>query len=427
MSGSAGGTRERQRAFEIKGADGSTIAIDSGEYYINTKARCRRKMLNSLSPEARRIDACLELGTMGFLQELAVEMESGKRRPMVPGDIARKTGLSKQHVRRGLEELENAGLAERRSDDGGPLRHGHVLIYSFAVPREQKKTESSQRAATLPPWFPESWESLKPLIKRLRLSLSTDEGLARGYFEEIAEAARGYQKAEKVAVELLKRVCAQPEKPPLNKEERNERTFERKSFSSSSSSSAEAARLDQTTTTETPPPEKAKRQTEEDPIDEAMVAAFGVALDAPAKRRLWQNCRAKRRHCTEEDIVSAIRAVGKKAKGSRVDSPPAYVWEAVPNELEAISRGESLARRRASAAGAANEPQKSTEPVDEAAELKNRIRLAEEWLQRNPPDALDVARTAHRRDVKARLAEYQEQLNGILRRRDREIAEGTTA
>lgn len=90
------------KPFELTGADAATIAISPGEYYFNTKARCRRIMLNSLSNEARRVYACLELATMGFQQEEAVTMEDGKKRPLAPADICRLTELAKQEVRSGF-------------------------------------------------------------------------------------------------------------------------------------------------------------------------------------------------------------------------------------------------------------------------------------------------------------------------------------
>ena len=160
--GDENGNAKKRKPFNIKGAYGETIAIGGGEYYFNTKARCRRMMQDSLSPEDRRVHACLELHTMGFRQELAVIKEGGKERPLTPSDIARQTGISNQNARRSLVNVENAGLAKRVSDDGGPLRQGHVFIYSWAVPREPKTKTSSQRATTFPDWFPESWEPLKP-------------------------------------------------------------------------------------------------------------------------------------------------------------------------------------------------------------------------------------------------------------------------
>jgi DNA-binding transcriptional regulator GbsR (MarR family) len=186
--------------FEITGADGQQIQIQAGEYYFNTKARCRRMMLNSLSSEARQVFACLELGTMGFKQEECVTMSNGEKRPLTNGDIKKSTELSKRYVRRALLELEEAGLAERRSDDGGPLRPGHTRIYCWAEPA--------------------SWEPLRPLIKRLRLSISISEEAARDLLSEGEEAARMLEKAHEEAARFLERVCAPPSP---NKEERTER------------------------------------------------------------------------------------------------------------------------------------------------------------------------------------------------------------
>ena len=212
------------KPFELKSADGKAIAIPPGDYYFNTKARGRRMMRNSLSGDARRVYACLELATMGFQQELAVTMERGKQRPLTPGDVADQTGLSKQNVRRALRDLEDAGLAKRRADDGGGLRHGHVQIYSWAVARDPKKPESS-RARLLPDWFPESWEPFKPVISRYKLSLIEDEVVARRYFEEGERIARDYKRAQEVVLAFLESVSARPR--PI-KEERTERKIERK-------------------------------------------------------------------------------------------------------------------------------------------------------------------------------------------------------
>ena len=75
---------------------------------------------------------------MAWKQELAVIMDGGKTRLLTPADIRKQTGLVKQNVSRGLAELDDAGLAERRSDDDKPLRNGHILIYSWASPRPRR-------------------------------------------------------------------------------------------------------------------------------------------------------------------------------------------------------------------------------------------------------------------------------------------------
>src|ERR1700752_2689749 len=147
--------------FRIQGADGQPIEVPASQFYFNTKARCRRMMLNSLSGEARQVYAALELGTMGFQQEKAVMSRNGVTRRMTPGDITTMTGLDKGSVRRALVELEGAGLAERRPVDASlPLQKGNVEIYSWAEPRPAQEVKRWARAPTIPDWVPESWDTL---------------------------------------------------------------------------------------------------------------------------------------------------------------------------------------------------------------------------------------------------------------------------
>jgi len=226
-----------KRPFLVRGADGNTIEIADSEYYINVKARARRMMLNSLSPESRRVYACLELATMGYQQELAVTMANGKKRPLTRSDIHQQTGLAEAHVRRALVELEEQGLAERRGVDGGPLYKGRVEIYCWAEPRTPKIKNGSQRAAPIPAWFPDSWKPLKTLITRLKLALPPDLGDARdSLFAEGEEVARGFEEAEKGAKEFINRVCARSKSMAHIRNERNERNSERKGSSSAVSS-----------------------------------------------------------------------------------------------------------------------------------------------------------------------------------------------
>jgi DNA-binding HxlR family transcriptional regulator len=201
--------------FKITAADGTISEVPDREYYFNTKARARRMMLNSLSSDARRVYACLELATMGWKQELAVIQERGEQglvtRPLTPTDIRLQTELRKQHVSRALAELEDAGLAKRESDDEHPLRNGHIQIYSWAVPKPARtKGEGNRARLPFPDWFPDSWEPIKSYISRNKYSLTDDEVTARGYFEEVAAAARAYQEAEMVLARELEPVCAWP-------------------------------------------------------------------------------------------------------------------------------------------------------------------------------------------------------------------------
>lgn len=214
------------KSFDIIAADGSTIAIPAGEYYVNVKARTKRLMRNSLSSDARRVYACLETATMFWRRELALANNGD---PLTPSDIAEQTGIVKQHVTAALRELEEQGLAERRSDDGGELRRGHILIYSWATPQPPREEESNpaglQSSSQFPAWVPESWNPLKPIFKRLRVRLNTELVTARdSILEEGAEIARRYEQAEKDLRALLERVSAQPD---LYKEERKKRKTEK--------------------------------------------------------------------------------------------------------------------------------------------------------------------------------------------------------
>lgn len=220
------GTSHKSGSFTITGAEGLAVQIPAGEYYFNTKARCRRLMQNSLSSDARRVYACLEAATMFWKRELAL---ANNGQPLTPTDIVEQTGLIKQHVTAALRELEEQGLAERRSDDGGELRRGHILIYSWAIPQPPQEEDSNcaqlQSSLQFPDWFPESWESLKPLIKRLRVRLDTELVTARSsIIEEGAEIARCYEEAEKRVRALLERVSAQDD---LYKEDRKYKTTDK--------------------------------------------------------------------------------------------------------------------------------------------------------------------------------------------------------
>jgi hypothetical protein len=217
MNGSS--EQKSGRSFQVQGADGQPVAVAAGEYYINTKARCRRMTLNSLSADARRVYACLELHTMGFQQELAITMDRGQSRSLTPADVADETGLSRQNVRAGLEELETAGLGERRSTDGKGLRKGKIELYCFAIPRKPGDKHCSPQKLQFPDWFPEDWAPLRSFIARKKLQLSLDEVLARSYIQEGIEVARAYKEAEIVAVRFLERVFARTQKSALNKEE----------------------------------------------------------------------------------------------------------------------------------------------------------------------------------------------------------------
>lgn len=232
--------------FLIKGAGDQPIPTPAGEFYGNTKPRARRMMQNPLSNQARRIYACLELATMGYQQELAVKTTRGRngrpeQQPLTPSDIANETGLSRQHVRRGLAELERAGLAERRPADGNTLRKGQVRLYSWAIPRKEVARKVAARGYNFPAWFPPVWEPLRPLISRFKLQISIEQNAVGGYISEGEAAAHGYQQAEKRALSFLNRICAPRQMTTHKREaERTERTTERSAPATATFSGAES-------------------------------------------------------------------------------------------------------------------------------------------------------------------------------------------
>jgi hypothetical protein len=232
--------------FKLKAADGTALEIADGDFYFNTKARGRRMMANSLSCDARRVHACLELATMGFQQEeCVVAIGKNQTRPLTPTDIKDQTGLSRQNVRRAFEELDDAGLAERRAADGGALRKGQVLIYSWAVPRPPKKEDCSRARLQFPDWFPESWEPLKPLISRFKYSLIDDEVAARDYKEELDAAARAYKEAEIVAIRALERVCAARKRADASLYRKNGKIYKERPSSSAVEPKVQAAKAEE--------------------------------------------------------------------------------------------------------------------------------------------------------------------------------------
>ena len=297
-------------SFKLKAADGTNIAIPDGEYYFNTKARSRRMMANSLSSDARRVYACLELATMGFQQELAVTMERGEQRPLTPTDIQRQTGLLKQCVTRGLVELEDAGLALRKAPDGGALRKGQVLIYSWAVPREPKEENSKRARLLFPDWFPESWEPLKPFISRYKYSITADEVSARAYLEEGAEVARAYQDAEMVTARFLERICARTKSPHASLYGKNGKNIER---------TTAAAVVE-----EPPPPASLP------PAPIESYVAEELSIDEDAAERLVAGCKEVEPSVTGPEIVELARSKLVALRGQKILNPVGLLIKHVP-------------------------------------------------------------------------------------------------
>lgn len=197
------------------GAAENRIEFRSGEWYQMPKdLSWLLARLDRLSSEARRVHEFLRPASFGFHQELAVKVVGGKEVPLTPSDIAksdrfpkrRSTGLSKQHVRRALRELENAGLGRVEGDQRGQIR-----IYLFAEPRDADQRSGSRARLPndpFPSWVPTTWSPLKPLFKRLKMAVSLDEEAARDYFEEGERIARIYEETQKEVRAFVERVGA---------------------------------------------------------------------------------------------------------------------------------------------------------------------------------------------------------------------------
>lgn len=184
------------------------LGVEKGGWYCSSKARPKRLMKTSLTGEAQRVYACLELATMAFQQELAVKMDKGRRVPLTQADISEQTALSKQHVNRGLKELEGRGLAERRPINGQERAKGNVAIYSWAAPRPDKVENGSR--ARLP-----FWETLEPefapleaFASRWKIIPAKNIVVARDDLSRAMVAAAEAEEAVKVAVAIVKGILA---------------------------------------------------------------------------------------------------------------------------------------------------------------------------------------------------------------------------
>jgi len=235
------------KIWRIKGAQGP-LEIPPGDWYISAKKRCYKLTMDlNLSPEAYRVHAYLETRTMFWKREKAViPLGDGKFRNVAPRDIARDLKMDRRVVRRALAELEAAGLAERRSVDGGKLRNAHIAIYSWAEPRDTGESQTRLRASASrsvrPAWMPQSWQRVRRYagLQRIRIPQEfplgepgTDYADARSRVcEEVEAATRDLEAAETRMTRALEEVNALAERGPYKGRERNE---EEKGTSSSSS------------------------------------------------------------------------------------------------------------------------------------------------------------------------------------------------
>jgi hypothetical protein len=236
---------KKQKPFILRGADGRTIAIAAGDYYFNTKACCRRMMLDSLTSHARQVYACLELHAKGYRREICLITENGKIRRLTVRDIVRLTKLDAGTVRRALRELEAAGLAERRLVDATkPIVKGNVAIYCHAVPKAAAPQKEGARALnSIPTWFPADageWRSLKAFLKRSRVSIDPQIEGTRDLLLEGEEVARDLDKAESRARAYADRLRAQA-RTPAHIEERSERNKPKRNGASAAATTTAAA------------------------------------------------------------------------------------------------------------------------------------------------------------------------------------------
>lgn len=293
----------RPDVFRIAGADGP-VEIAPGEWYINTKARARRMMQNSLSSDARRVHSCLELATMGYSQEIAVTMENGKKRPLLSADIARQTGLHRREVDRSLTELEATGLAERRPiNPSFPLQKGNVEIYSWAYPREPKAPDCpSAWDNPQPEWMPQSWtdpkSTISRIIKRFRITPSPDFRPTNEYIEEAERLAKNLRESEDCLVAKLRELSVAQEELSVAQPSAPEASLYLERNGKEHNNSNGHARQ--------PAPE------------EPVVAVADQVLEAlqehgttsqEAAERLLQACRKAKPGCTPSDVVEVIQSV----------------------------------------------------------------------------------------------------------------------
>lgn len=332
-------------AFVIMSADGSPLPVPAGEYYFNPKARTKRMMTNHLSTDARRVYACLELATMGFRQELAVVLEDRRQRPLTPCDIVAQTGLVRQNVRRALAELEAEGLAARVARDGGDLRRGQVLIYSWAVPRPgiAGAEDRMDDDPYFPDWLP---ESLIPIAKRLRIKFSPEDVAARDYnspelIERLNAAARDYILAEKEVARLLKGVCANP---PLYKEDRKERNTEERKEESVSPSVVEYGETEESRPTDGPTlyaEPAAEPAAEPEPIGDVapLIAAVrhyhSIDITTEDAAEMVEHCREEQRDpaISPAEVARFVSTVDPIRSNSTIKHPRRFLRTAVARKI----------------------------------------------------------------------------------------------
>ena len=139
------------------------LGIGRGQWFLMPKPPLERLMTCSTTPEHVKVWACGMLHTFSYQGERAFKLASGQRVPLTPSDIGHETGLSHQHVRRALAQLERDGLAYRMLRDGRSLNEldretrrqlkGRVEICFYAQPHDPQKSHPTGKSNSRTAWM----------------------------------------------------------------------------------------------------------------------------------------------------------------------------------------------------------------------------------------------------------------------------------
>jgi hypothetical protein len=226
------------------------LGLKEGEWFHGSKPALRGGMRPNFALKTR-VWCCGRLHSESFQGECAKTMFRGKTIPLSPFHIAKelhdeallfyaqagkkltdeqkaRLKVGRQNIRRALVELEEEGVAERRTEDGTPLRDlspkqlkrlqtGKIRLYFFIRPRPAKNVPEVVKNDYLMFAFLPSSDSrlLGQLLKRLEVDLLPDlvdsdylketVKLALADYQRVESVARAdYQKAEDVAAADLK-------------------------------------------------------------------------------------------------------------------------------------------------------------------------------------------------------------------------------
>lgn len=177
----------------------SKQGVGAGQWYTEAIAFTERAArAGDLSADALRLLFLLRLHTIRYRSERAITMSNNKRRLLTPNDLVKGSGLSRQNVRRGLVELEDAGYAERKPVGDGGLREGNVQLWCWTVPRAAKTPRPvNKQDYGLPP-------EVVSMVRRFRIPLPSDFVATGAYKAFVVAAAGCYKEAEMVAARALK-------------------------------------------------------------------------------------------------------------------------------------------------------------------------------------------------------------------------------